>query len=131
MFDKSKTLKDIHLTLFSYYKSLLTDVNDYEQDIINVPAADQKWRILIVSNGKHEVCFFCGQMSCENCPLPFDDKVTLGDLLGKVKPGRYLYKLGFEIYWRKNTDAVEKAFEKFEKIDTGYNTLNEGRHLVI
>lgn len=111
LFNKTDTTKQIHLKLFSYYKDHLK-VEDYEEEIIKVPAADQRWRIHIVTNSKFDACYFCGQTGCENCVLPFSDEITLADLLAKIKPGRTEHKFELEIYWRKGDTEVEKAFEK-------------------
>lgn len=31
-----------------------------------------------------EKCVYCLRQECDNCPLPFDDKTTLGQYLNKV-----------------------------------------------
>ena len=111
MFNKSLTTKEIHLRLYSFYKDLLK-VKNYEEEIINVPSGDQRWRVLIVTNSRFDACYFCGKTGCENCNLPYSDDITLGDLMAKIKPGRTEHKFELEIYWRKDADEVEKAFEK-------------------
>lgn len=97
--------------MFALFKDYLK-VENYEEEIINVAPANQRWRIYIVSNSRFDACFFCGQTGCENCNLPFSDDITLGDLMAKIKPGRTEHKFELEIYWRKGENEVEKAFEK-------------------
>ena len=131
LFNKSLSTKQLHLMLFSYYRSLLNGVTNYEEEVIQAPAADQRWRVLMVTNSRFDACSFCGKNRCENCLLPFDDQITLGDLLAKIKPGRYEYKFELEIYWRKDADVVSKVLEKVEKGDLGaQSSLVEGYPLV-
>lgn len=42
----------------------LDKVGDYQKDIIECEAADQKWRILLVTKSSYDMCEYCKKIGC-------------------------------------------------------------------
>lgn len=92
LFPRVLTGKEIHLRLFGFFKKLL-DIEDYENQVINVPAEDQKWRLILANRSSYDICPYCDKTGCYGCPLPFDDSVTVEQLWEKSKKAKYETKL--------------------------------------
>lgn len=127
LFKPSTTAKQVHQRLYEMFGELMTGITDYEQDIINEKPADQKWRILLVTKSMYELCQYCDKLSCENCPLPFSDDVTVKELQDKCDKFKEKHHLEFEIYYRKNAEDIERSYERGESVwSAPLNTSGDG-----
>ena len=66
------TLKELHHKIFAEYR-ILTDVQDYETEIINEEFKEQKIRFLAIPTTRYSACEYCGQKGCDGCQIPYDD----------------------------------------------------------
>jgi len=67
--------------------------------------------------GFYQNCYFCDQRSCRGCPVPFDETVTLKDMMMRAGledndnfyPGTKLQDIQVNVLWGKHfpTDALE------------------------
>ncbi len=107
--NKTSTTRQIHFYIFKYYANLIRihhniDISEwpddklwlkffenYDTDPLNDSYEYQKknlWpyrlRVVNVSENKYSPCFFCGRKECQDCLLPFDENLTLGDFISKI-----------------------------------------------
>jgi len=114
-------MKSIHLQIFIQYKQFykeflnndLDDLENLETNVIN--NKDPPYRLFFVTNARNWYnCFYCGNKSCDNCPVPYNDDL-LETYVNKVKTqGNRDSKIDFELYLRKdpNFGKLEEWFEK-------------------
>ena len=83
---RTATAKEVHQYLFKVLGSA-TEIENYEKDIIeNQEPKDVKWKVFLVNPAYYSYeCPYCKNKNCKNCPLPYSDTITLGELNDKAK----------------------------------------------
>ncbi|EGR32981.1 ubiquitin carboxyl-terminal hydrolase family protein, putative [Ichthyophthirius multifiliis] len=111
--NQNDNLKQIHLQIFQFLKSLILQTNEqnislqklYEKTILNQYVCIQKINIILYIQKKS----WCDQEQCNNCELKYDENQTIQQLLEKNIDKSHIFKL--EIFFNS------VCADKFSKIN--------------
>lgn len=104
---KSYTLKQVYLKIFSDYRFVfdaswpeaekeewlkLSDEEAFHK--IWEEAENKPFNVHFIKNYTSSyTCYFCEQKKCDNCIMPYDENITLSDILAKIKDPDYKFEL--------------------------------------